>query len=170
MDKLRNHTRGNFTIVPNKLIEDTSMSDRSRFLYIYLSQKPGDWQFYTNQLCKSLGMHPDTFRKYRNELISKGWIFIEEQEIENGRFKSRIYHLYPEPYLSINGLEAKNSQDEKTRNFPSQKKTDTVNFRDGNTTTLTNTNYKQIKRGKNKNTNSLQETKNSISQNPTPRR
>ena len=62
MNFIKNHINGNFTIVPNDLINDHSISDRSRFLYVILAQKKEGWQFYTKQLCDSIGMHPDTFR------------------------------------------------------------------------------------------------------------
>lgn len=170
MNKIRNHIQGSFTIIPNGLIEDIILSDRSRFLYIVLAQKPHNWIFYTKQLCKTLGMHVDTFRKYRNELAQRGWITVEEQKISNGKFNSRIYHLNSSPKDLETSTDENQSYQQKERNFPSRKISVTENFGHGKNPTLNNTNIEQ-KKPFNKNKNEfLKRTKNSIVQNPNPRR
>ncbi|MGO3184465.1 MAG: helix-turn-helix domain-containing protein [Aequorivita sp.] len=169
MNEIRNHIQGNFTIIPNGLIEDIILSDRSRFLYIVLAQKPHNWVFYTKQLCKTLGMHVDTFRKYRNELSQRGWITVEEQKISNGKFNSRIYHLNSSPKDVDSSTNENQSYQQKARNFPSRKNTVTEKNSDGKNPTLNNTNLKQ-RNTFNKNKNEfLERTKNSTIQNPNPR-
>lgn len=168
MNIVQNHIKGGFTMIPNTLIEDKSISDRARFLYISLVSKPTNWTFYTQQLSKSLGMHKDTFRKYRDELCSKGWIWVEEQKISNGTFTSRTYHLFESPILN-NENSDQSSKQEKRRNLPSRKKTVTENFRHGKNPPLNNTDYRTINTEIKKNKKDLIKGKNSISQNPNPR-
>jgi hypothetical protein len=74
MNQIKNRIRKDFTIIPNDLIEDNSISDRGRFLFIYLASKSNDWTFYNKQLCKALVYSEDTLRKYMSELENKGWI------------------------------------------------------------------------------------------------
>lgn len=169
MNEIHNHIQGKFTIIPNGLIEDISLSDRARFLYIVLSQKPQNWIFYTKQLCNSLGMHPDTFRKYRDELCDSGWLLVEEQKIKDGKFKSRIYHLnsYPTPINNRDLFKTNNEQ--KERIFPTQKNTDTENIRHGKTQSLNNTNTRTINTNRKNNNKFSKETKDSSFQNPNPR-
>lgn len=169
MNEIRNHIKGSFTIIPNGLIEDITLSDRARFLYIVLAQKPRNWMFYTKQLCKTLGMHVDTFRKYRNELSQRGWITVEEQKFSNGKFNSRIYHLNSSPKDIESSTDENQSYQQKVRNFPSRKISVTENFRHGKNPPLNNTNLKQINNKKNNNNKYLDITKISINQNPNPR-
>lgn len=169
MNQIHNHIKGNFTIIPNGLIEDVKISDRSRFLYVVLSQKPPNWIFYTKQLCKSLGMHPDTFRKYRNELCKRGWLFVEEQKKQDGSFKSRIYHLYPDRILIDNKDLNEIDNEEKERILPTPENTVTDNISDGKNHSTNNKNSKQEEQLNKKNKRSLDNSKNSTSQNPNPR-
>lgn len=169
MNTIRNHIQGKFTIIPNGLIEDIRLSDRSRFLYIVLAQKPPDWKFFTKQLCKSLGMHPDTFRKYRDELCDSGWICVEDQQINKGEFKTRIYHLNSEPISSNTDELTRDEKEQKGRIFPSRKNTDTEKNGHGKTPTLNNTNTQQKRNKTKKNNEYLKKAKNSNFQNPNPR-
>jgi len=169
MNTIRNHIQGRFTIIPNGLIEDVSLSDRSRFLYIVLAQKPPDWKFFTKQLCKSLGMHPDTFRKYRDELCVSGWIYVEDQQIGKGEFKTRIYHLNSEPLTDNIDESIRDLKEQKERIFPTRKKSDTEKNGLGKTPTLNNTNIQQERKKSKKNNKYLKKAKNSNFQNPNPR-
>jgi len=73
-NNLKNELKDNFTIIPNDLIIDTSVSDRARFIFCLLASKPDDWVFYNKALAKELNYSVDTLRKYINELIRKGWL------------------------------------------------------------------------------------------------
>ena len=169
MNVLKHHSSGNFTIIPNDLIEDETLSDRSRFLYIFLVQKPQDWEFRTKYLSDSLGMHKDTFRKYRDELCARGWIKVESQKFSDGKFQSKIYHLYGEP-IHPNKQIPNNPKLQKGRNFPSRKNTVTEKNGHGKNPPLNNKNYiiksKKEKRKRDK----IEKTKNSSYQNPNPRK
>ncbi|UAB82865.1 hypothetical protein INR75_11550 [Zunongwangia sp. SCSIO 43204] len=168
MNVLKNHITGNFTMVPNDLIEDNTLSDRSRFLYIFLVHKPENWEFRTKHLSDALGMHKDTFRKYRNELCARGWIEVEEQKIIKGEFKSKIYHLYGEP-IHTNKQIPNDTKLEKGRNFPSRKKTVTEKNGHGKNPPLNNKNSIIISKKEKINRDKIEKTKNSNYQNPNPR-
>lgn len=168
MNVIKNHVRPRFTQVPNELIEDETLSDRSRFLYVFLIHKPEDWEFRTKHLSDALGMHKDTFRKYRNELCARGWIEVEEQKIIKGEFKSRIYHLYGEP-INLNKQIPNNSELQKGRNFPSRKNTVTEKNGHGKNPPLNNKNSIIICKKEKINRDKIEKTKNSNYQNPNPR-
>lgn len=168
MNIIRNHIKGDFTIIPNSLIEDNSLSDRARFLYVSLASKPDSWTFYTQQLSKTLGMHKDTFRKYRDELCSKGWIKAVKQKNTKGEFTSIDYHIYPTPNTNNEEIQ-KYSDVEKRRNLRSRKNSATVNSGDGKNPPLNNKHSITKNINKKNNFNFLEKTKNSIVQNPNPR-
>jgi hypothetical protein len=114
-------------------------------------------------------MHTDTFRKYRNELCEKGWIKVEEQKFIDGRFRSKIYHLYGEP-IGVNEEQiSDNPNTQKGRNIPPQKKPDTEKNSDGKNTAPTNTNSNTKSKNEEISKDSLKDPKNSLYQNPNPR-
>ena len=128
MNKLNNKIKDNFTIIPNDIIRNKSLSDRARFIFCYMASMPDDWKFYQGVMAKELGYTKDTLRKYIEELLETGYL-DREQRREVGKFDSYDYTL----------------------NFsPCTKKADTVKYRDGKNPTrekssLTNTNLEQRK-------------------------
>jgi DNA-binding MarR family transcriptional regulator len=128
MNKLNNKIKDNFTIIPNDIIRNKSLSDRARFIFCYMASMPDDWKFYQGVMAKELGYTKDTLRKYIEELLETGYL-NREQRRETGKFDSYDYTL----------------------NFtPSGKKADTVKNRDGEKPTreksaLTNKDLEQRK-------------------------
>ena len=109
MNKLNNKIKDNFTIIPNDIIRNKSLSDRARFIFCYMASMPDDWKFYQGAMAKELGYTKDTLRKYIEELLTTGYLH-REQRRETGKFDSYDYTL----------------------NFtPSGKKADTVKSRNG---------------------------------------
>jgi hypothetical protein len=109
MNKLNNKIKDNFTIIPNDIIRNKSLSDRARFIFCYMASMPDDWKFYQGVMAKELGYTKDTLRKYIEELLETGYL-DREQRREVGKFDSYDYTL----------------------NFsPCTKNTDTVKIRDG---------------------------------------
>ncbi len=149
MNQVRNTIKRDFTIVPNELINDNMISDRARFLFVYMLCKPEEWTFYNYQLTKALGYSVDTLRKYINELISTGWASKENQKRVNGKFTANVYVLYQKPIIIL----------------PCLKNTDTVknpnrkNKAHSNIEYSNKENYKNFKLFKEKNKNSISKTK-----------
>lgn len=96
MNKVRNKVKKDFTIIPNGLINDDTLTDRARFLFCYMASKPEDWDFYQVPLSAALGYSVDTLRKYIMELLEAGWMEREEKR-QGGQFDSFDYTLLPSP-------------------------------------------------------------------------
>jgi len=128
MNKLNNKIKDNFTIIPNDIIRNKSLSDRARFIFCYMASMPDDWKFYQGAMAKELGYTKDTLRKYIEELLQTGYL-NREQRRETGKFDSYDYTL----------------------NFsPCMEKPDTVKIRNGEKPTreksaLINKDFKEIK-------------------------
>tara|TARA_R110002126_G_scaffold2337_2_gene13446 strand:+ start:3994 stop:4950 length:957 start_codon:yes stop_codon:yes gene_type:complete len=128
MNKLNNKIKDNFTIIPNDIIRNKSLSDRARFLFCYMASMPDEWKFYQGVMAKELGYTKDTLRKYIEELLQTGYL-NREQRRETGKFDSYDYTL----------------------NFsPCMEKADTVKSRNGKIPTrenssLINKDFKEIK-------------------------
>ena len=83
----------NFQNVPRDLVFDSSLSDRARFVYLFMACKPEGWDFYLEPMAKDIGYSIDTLRKYINELVASGWLIKGEQQNENGKFGAVEYIL-----------------------------------------------------------------------------
>lgn len=79
MGNVINENKG-FESISRDLIFDDSLSDRARFVYVYMSAKPEGWEFYVSHMCKELGYSENTLRKYIDELLKTGWLERHEQK------------------------------------------------------------------------------------------
>lgn len=83
----------NFQNVPRELVFDNALSDRARFVYVFMACKPEGWEFYLEPMAKDIGYSVETLRKYVNELIASGWLAKGEQKNEKGVFGAVSYRL-----------------------------------------------------------------------------
>ena len=111
----------NYQNVPRELVFDKNLSDRARFVYVFMACKPDGWDFYLEPMAKDIGYSVDTLRKYINELVTSGWLIKGKQTNENGVFGAVEYTL------------------------KATKKTDTEFFRHGNNQPQINKDIKEIK-------------------------
>lgn len=150
MNKVKNRIKRGFTVVPNELINDLSISPVARFLFVYMASKPDDWDFYQTELMNATGIKdPRTFRRYMSELTDPGWITRSRTRAEGAQFSSYDYTLHEKPECKKCTVEpeCKNSTMEKmhsAKNAP-----------------LTNKDFKQI------NTNNKEREKRARFQPPT---
>jgi hypothetical protein len=93
MNKVDNKTKKYFTQIPNDLIRNSSISDRARFLYCYMSSMSENWEFYQGKMAKDLGYSKDTLRKYIDELLSTGYLKRTQRRKEKGTFDSFDYEI-----------------------------------------------------------------------------
>lgn len=129
MAQVINKTKG-FGSIPRDLVYDNELSDRARFLYIFMACKPDGWEFYHDSMSAELGYSKDTLRKYLNELVQRGWIVEEGQQNNNGKFGANVYTIE----VQVDGLD----------NIPYRKNSEMVNFRNGKNPTHKNIDNKEI--------------------------
>jgi len=94
--ELKNKIKDNYTIIPNELITDPSLSPTAKCLYALLASKPDEWKFYNNVLANEMRCTTDTLRKHLKILEDSGWIeIIKQSELprEKGRFPPNKYIL-----------------------------------------------------------------------------
>lgn len=92
MARIYNELR-NYQNIPRELVFDKTLSDRARFVYVFMACKPDDWDFYLEPMAKDIGYSVDTLRKYLNELVSSGWLVKGEQTNKKGVFGAVEYTL-----------------------------------------------------------------------------
>jgi hypothetical protein len=125
MAKVNNKTKG-FGSIPRDVVYDNELSDRARFVYVYMACKPENWEFYQDKVANELGYGKDTLRKYLDELIIRGWITENEQQ-NDGKFGCLEYVI--EVKRKVGNLPIRKKADsEKTRNgkIPNQRKIDNI--------------------------------------------
>lgn len=110
MAKLINELNG-YQIIPRELIFDNALSDRARFVYVFMASKPDNWEFFLEPMSNEIGYSMDTLRKYIKELVESGWLVKGQQENDNGKFGAVEYIIKAKKELSS----TKTSDTEKTR-------------------------------------------------------
>lgn len=66
-----NQIKSNFTKVNNTIFEMDGLNMTEKYLYIYISSKPKDWNFSNDRIAKSLNIDKKTVRKYLQSLEDK---------------------------------------------------------------------------------------------------
>lgn len=92
MGNFKNELHG-YKIIPCELVFDKTLSDRARFVFVFMACKPADWDFFLEPMAKDIGYSVDTLRKYINELVASGWLVKGEQQKNNGLFSAVEYTL-----------------------------------------------------------------------------
>lgn len=92
MARIYNELR-NYQNVPRELVFDKDLSDRARFVYVFMACKPDGWDFFLEPMAKEIKYSVDTLRKYINELVANGWLVKGEQSNEHGIFGAVEYTL-----------------------------------------------------------------------------
>lgn len=169
MNQIKNHITGNFTQIPNQLINDDSLTDRARFIYVLLASQKDDWTFCTWELCKRLKIHRDTYTKHRKQLIENGWIVVSPQKFRNGRLRHKIYHILPIPFYNYRNSEEMLHKNVKCRKKQHQKKATTEKNSNSKNHLHNNTNNLIIEKSKNNKNYKRTSLNFSTSQNPNPR-
>lgn len=97
MGKLRKKFKGNFTQVPNMIIEDDRLSYRAKGVYLYLVSKPDDWNYYIHVMVKASTEGRDSLRKAIKELEKYGYLIRVKSKNNYGQFSGWDYYIYDEP-------------------------------------------------------------------------
>lgn len=92
MARIYNELR-NYQNIPRELVFDKTLSDRARFVYVFMACKPDGWDFFLEPMSKDIGYSVDTLRKYLNELVASGWLVKGEQSNEHCIFGAVEYTL-----------------------------------------------------------------------------
>lgn len=117
----------NYQNVPRELVFDKTLSDRARFVYVFMACKPDGWDFFLEPMSRDIGYSVDTLRKYLNELVASGWLVKGEQSNEHGIFGAVEYTLKATKFTDTENFRyGKNTAQENIDNIslPNTKDTD----------------------------------------------
>lgn len=94
---LINKVRKAFTVIPNELIQDGTITPEARCLFCYMASKPDDWTFMHEELMKNMKWSDKTLAKYVKELLETGWHSRVERRTAEGTFNGWDYYLHDRP-------------------------------------------------------------------------
>lgn len=83
--------------IPNKTLQDMSLSHTARSILFYLLSKPDNWKISKESLRKQMGIGSNnTMQKYVNELKKAGYLSYEKTG-KKGNLNTYDWYVYPEP-------------------------------------------------------------------------
>jgi hypothetical protein len=102
MTVVRRHHESNFTIVPNRMMEDKRLSIEAKGLLCYLLSRPHDWTFNLSLIGPLLGIGRDKTERLFSELNQTGYV-DRIQERTDGRWGPVEYVVFDEPQSFAKG-------------------------------------------------------------------
>ena len=132
MNTFKNDVKGNFTIVPNGLINNTELSAKAKGLYLYLASKPNTWKFYMDEIKTNFTDGISAIKSGIKELEEFGYLTRKRvYDHESKRIVGWEWHLHKEPTNRTENLPTCND---------TQKERGRYNNTDSSKTDISNTN------------------------------
>ena len=100
MSKIRVNKGKNFSIVSNKVLRDTELSIKARFILVFCLSLSDTWEYSIKGLAKVIGAGTDAISSGLKELEARGYLERRTARDERGRMRSTEYILHENP---ING-------------------------------------------------------------------
>jgi hypothetical protein len=99
----RGKHRKNFTVLPNAMLEDRSMSIDTRGMMAYLLSRPDDWEVRHDALCRTLSVTSERLRRMIREGLEAGYITRDEAQPRDtlNRFTSYDYVVEDAPQNKV---------------------------------------------------------------------
>lgn len=86
--------QGNFTIIDNRIINDTRLTPNAFRLYCYIKSKPETWTFSCARIAKCLELNESTVQTHLKLLQKYGYFDRHFESLIQGRGKEAIYTIY----------------------------------------------------------------------------
>lgn len=97
----KNRLTRRFSVIPNQIVDDTTISHAAFRIYCYLVGKPDGWQVLNSDIKTKLKIKDDTtLANYWKQLIRAGWITRERNTDEKGQFVGGFQYIlneFPQP-------------------------------------------------------------------------
>lgn len=95
----RGKYKTNFTVVPNTIFEDESLSAAARGTLGYLISRPAGWEVRHKQLMHKMGLGRDAFSRVMRELIAARYIVRSDEQARDGNnaFLGYDYEVFDAP-------------------------------------------------------------------------
>jgi len=91
------HVGSKFTIVPNQIMDDPTISFRAKGVYAYLRSKPDNWEYRVQNITRAGKEGRDAIQTAIKELESAGYIERVANQVEGGKYHGWIWYIYETP-------------------------------------------------------------------------
>ena len=92
IQRIKNKTE-NYTIVSNEIFQKSDVSARAKGIYAYIMTLPDDWKLYKSELYKHFSEGRDAIDRAFKELETLGYIMMEKEKDEKGRYVGWDYRI-----------------------------------------------------------------------------
>lgn len=98
MPVLRRKQNGNFTVLPNELLQDPRLSCRDRGLLVWMLSKPQDWTFSQRGIANELSFDGESSVKAGvKNLQEAGYLHIDRERRDRGRLSVAVWTVSDSP-------------------------------------------------------------------------
>ena len=105
-NKIKLVRRRGFTLLPNQLLRDKSLSLTARGLFAVMASYPEDWEYSVRGLAADVGCGRDMIRSALQNLEKSGYLLREQAHAKSGKFAGNLFILYDEKISPLPGFPA----------------------------------------------------------------
>ena len=105
-NKIKLVRRRGFTLLPNQLLRDKSLSLTARGLFAVMASYPDDWEYSVRGLAADVGCGRDMIRSALQNLEKSGYLLREQAHAKSGKFAGNLFILYDEKISPLPGFPA----------------------------------------------------------------
>lgn len=104
--KIKLVRRTGFTVLPNQLLRDPTLTLQAKGLFAMMASYPDDWEYSVRGLAADIGCGRDKVRSALQNLEDSGYLLREQVHTESGKFAGNLYVLYDEKISPLPGFPA----------------------------------------------------------------
>lgn len=104
--KIKMVRRGGFTVLPNQVLRDKSLTLQAKGLFCVMASYPPDWEYSIKGLAADCCCGRDKIRSALQNLEESGYLLREQGHGEKGKFSGNLYILYDEKISPLPGFPA----------------------------------------------------------------
>lgn len=105
-NKIKLVRRRSFTVLPNQLLRDKSLSLTAKGLFAMMASYPEDWEYSVRGLAADVGCGRDMIRSALQNLEKSGYLLREQAHTKSGKFAGNLFVLYDEKISPLPGFPA----------------------------------------------------------------
>lgn len=105
-NKIKLVRRRGFTLLPNQLLRDKSLSLTAKGLFAMMASYPEDWEYSVRGLAADVGCGRDMIRSALQNLEKSGYLLREQAHTKSGKFAGNMFVLYDEKISPLPGFPA----------------------------------------------------------------
>lgn len=104
--KIKMVRKGGYTVLPNQILRDDSLTLQAKGLFCMMASFPEGWDFTIKGLATVAGCGRDKISAALRNLEDSGYLLREQGHSETGQFSANLFVLYDEKISPLTGFPA----------------------------------------------------------------